>query len=245
MQISSFAATRAALLVGLVAFTAAPSRAVEITLDVLVGGVSVGSLDATQLGCTDTGPITATCSAANITLGDLLIESLNFNLDTDPIVNAVIAVQNLAFVTQQFTLIVTLPVAPVGPSSLTGGSLAGGVTDYNGDGATLSTVSGSAFYTALIDGVLHQALFPHSVVLPQPNAYEGADLVPASFGNPIPSQPGPAVAKSIGIKYDFNLTAQDGASFTSVFVVEPIPEPSTALLLGVGLAALARASRRR
>jgi len=245
MQIGSSAATRVALLIGLVVFTAAPSRAVEITLDVLVNGLSVGSLNAAQLGCTDTGPITATCSAQNITLGDLLITSVNLNLDTDPIVNAVIAVQNLAFVTQQFTLTVTLPVAPVGPSSLTGGSVAGGVTDNDGNGATLSTVAGSAFYTALIDGVLHQALFPHSTVLTQPNAFESADLVPAAFGTPIPSQAGPAVATSIGIRHDFNLTAQDAASFTSVFVVEPIPEPSTVLLLGIGLAALARAARRR
>jgi len=130
--------------------------------------------------------------------------------------------------------------------------VAGGATDNDGvdDGfgnyATLSTLPGSALYTAMIDGGLYVPLFPHSTVLNVLNPYDSADLPTAgAFGTPIPSLAGPAVTTSIGIQYDFNLTAQDSASFTGVFVVQPVPEPSTALLLGLGLIAIAKVGRRR
>jgi hypothetical protein len=246
MQIGWRVAKRLVVLSGIMVVTAAPSRAVDLTLDVFAGGQPAGSLNASQLGCSDTGATTAHCSAQNLTLGDLLITNLSLNLDTDPSVNGVIAVQNIAFATQQFTMTVTLLTAPVGPSTLTGGSVAGGVTDNDGNGATLSTVAGNALYTALIDGVLHQTLFNDPTTLTVVNPFDSADLTPpGSFGNPIPSLPGPAVASSIGIRYNFNLSGQDAASFTGVFVVEPIPEPGTAALFGIGLGGLALLGRRR
>jgi hypothetical protein len=244
MQIGSRVARRLALMGLVVLATAGPARAVQFSLEVLVGGVSAGTVDGAALGCSS-GEIIANCSKQNLAVGNLLIENLSLFLDADPIISGVVAVQNLAGSTQQFTMIFTLITAPIGPSSLTGGSVAGGVTDNNGNGATLSTISKSALYTALIDGATHQTLFPHLTSL-SAGAYDSADLTPpGAFGTPIPSQAGPAVATSIGIKYDFNLTSQDSASFTGVFVVQPIPEPATALLLGLGLAVVAGASRRR
>src|SRR5262245_12818835 len=247
MQIGWHVATRLALLTGIVVSTATPSRAVDITLDVFAGGVSAGSLNAAQLGCVDNADgITAHCAKTNFAVGDLLITSLDLNLDTDPAVNGVVAVENNAAVTQQFTLTFTLLTAPVLPSSLTGGSVAGGVTDNNGNGATLSTIPGSALYTARIDGVGFQTLFPDPTSVSVVNPFESADLVPpGAFGVPIPFLPGPNVATSIGIQYNFALTAGDAASFTGVFDVEPIPEPGTAALFGLGLGGLALLGRRR
>src|SRR5262245_61596789 len=246
MQMGWYVAARLALVVGFFVLTATPARAVDITLDVFAGGHSAGSLNASQLGCSDTAATTAHCSVQNLMVGDLLISSLNLNLDTDPAVNAVIAVQNMAAGTQQFQLTITLLTAPLGPGgTLTGGSVAGGVTDNDGNGATLSTAPGSALYTALIDGVVHQTLFTDPTSLSVVNPFDSADLTPGAFGVPIPSLPGPNVATSIGIRYDFTLTSQDAASFTGVFVVQPIPEPASAALFSLGLGGLALLGRRR
>jgi len=66
-----------------------------------------------------------------------------------------------------------------------------------------------------------------------------------AFGTPIPSAPGPAALASIGINLEFTLTPGDSASFTSIFVVEPIPEPNTFALVALGLVGLAARRGRR
>lgn len=59
-----------------------------------------------------------------------------------------------------------------------------------------------------------------------------------------PTISAPAVASSIGLTHRFNLTSRDTGTFNSTFVVEPIPEPATVLLLGLGFAGLAVVGRR-
>jgi len=208
------------------------------------GSGYVGGGDESALGCVSTGVYTSSCSGGDATFGDLTIDSWSINVDEDPVVTGTTAVTNNSLSTQTFTLIFTLAVAPVGPASLIGGSISGTVTDNTGDGATLSTAAADYIYSARIDGLTVATLYgdPSSVIVGAP--YGSGNLAAISFGAPIPSQAGPPANSDIGIRLKFMLSPGDSASFTSNFVVTPIPEPSVAVLLGLGLGALG-VSRRR
>jgi hypothetical protein len=164
--------------------------------------------------------------------------------DPDPVVSSNLTITNNTAVTQTYISTVTLPIAPaITPSSLIGGSISGSVTDVNGNGATLATAAPDALYTALIDGVSVHTLYdnPSSFVVTPP--FGSASVPSADFGSPIPSLPGPAANSSIAIQLKFTLTPGDSMALTSVFVVNPVPEP---VGLGVfGLAAAGHLGRRR
>lgn len=153
----------------------------------------------------------------------------------DPTINGAFAVTNLLAVPQTFTLNVTVPVPPIGPTSLIGGSVSGSFTDANGGGATFDSSGVTAIYTALIDGASVATLHPAPVALAAGPFLSGT-LAPAAFGVPIPSAPGPALTTDMGIQLKFVLSPGDTAALTSVFVVEPVPEPSTVVLALLGLA---------
>ena len=143
---------------------------------------------------------------------------------------------------QTITLTLSMPTAPIGASTtLTGGSAQGGVTDQNGDGGTVSTSGpGTAFYTSLIDGEDFVSLYLDSTFVSVDSFSSGFLSPDASFGMPLPSFPGPAVASSIGIRFKFDLTNSDQATGSGVFAVASVPEPASGLLLGLALAVLAR-----
>lgn len=161
----------------------------------------------------------------------------DLTVNPDPFVSAGFAVTNNSLVTQTFIITTTLPIFPVTPASLMGGSTQGGVTDANFDGVgTLATdgVTGAPMYEGLIDGVGVLSLLPHASSVTVPFA-GGSNSTSASAGLPGPTIPGPAALVTIGIRHTFTLTPGDRASFTSFFVVEPIPLPTGA---GMGMAAL-------
>ncbi len=226
---------------------ASPASAVVFDLDIFQGGNYQGTAGAAMLGCVDDvgGLPTAQCTGSGAQIGDLGLDMWDFFVDTDPVVSGVIGLTNLSGTTQQFTLLFTLPIAPPIPgATVIGGSIQGGATDNNGDGVTLAAPTGSSFYTALIDGASVQTLYD------DPTSYSAGGFlsvnVPSlAYGTPIPSQAGPPALTSIAIRLDFTLTAGDSASFTSNFVVLPLPEPATGGLLALGFVGLAIARKAR
>jgi len=105
------------------------------------------------------------------------------------------------------------------------GSVAGSLLDANNaNGATISTLGGSAWYEALVDGSVVSSLFPDPDSISIPN---GVANIPAmSFSD----NSGPAALNTIGIRNSFNLTAGDTAQMVSFF--EIVPTPGTAAILG-------------
>jgi len=255
MQIVPAAAARFALLTGVIGLIAAPSQAIpSISLAVYENGAFQGSLNEVGLNCADQGGGITHCEIASATYGDLFIgdqnnpsnPGLGITFTEDPELDTAFGVKNTSGATQQFTLIFTVSVAAIPGASLTGGSTAFDFGDNTGDGVTLAAPPGSALYTAQIDGVDYQQLFPFPASGSNPNPFDGGTMGTADFGTPIPSQAGPAVVSSIGIKYDFTLTGGDDASSSSgKFTVKPVPEPTPGLLIGLGLVALGVSKRRR
>ena len=167
---------------------------------------------------------------------------INGTMKEDPFVIANLVVTNNSAFVETFTLTVNLPINPTLPNGVVmGGSVTGTLTSLTNDGATLAAPDQGSIFTALIDGnpvaTLLDSPFSQSV-----GAFQSGVIGPASFGDPIPSMPGPPVLDSIGITLSFTLTPGDSASFTSIFVVE-VPGPGA--LAVFGFAGLFARRRRR
>jgi PEP-CTERM motif len=171
--------------------------------------------------------------------------------DVDPQVTNNFTVVNTTLVSQVFTVTVTSPIAPVLPTSLMRGSI--GITltdegplDVNGDTdgvATLNSFGGVDVYRAFLDGVPVQSLLDDPYLL-SCTPFNCSTTDSDSFGIPV-RIPGPGALLSMGITVQFELSPGDSASVTSVFNIIPVPEPSTAVIFGLGLVGLAIAGRRR
>jgi hypothetical protein len=250
MRLQGIRVLSASALASLFGIAVAPAQAVEFNLQVFADGVDIsnGGVDQTRLGCVDNADgVSAHCEVSDLVYGGeyplVNIDTLSLDLDSDPVVTGTTAVTNLFNVTQQITLLFTLPIAPaITPGTLTSGSYRGTVTDNDGNGATVGTVPGSSLYAALIDGVIHQTLYNHSSST-SAGSFLSATISNLSFGLPGQTQLAPQALASIGIRLDFTLTSLDSASFTSNHVVLPIPEPATVGFLGLGLALMARKRR--
>jgi hypothetical protein len=164
----------------------------------------------------------------------------------DPFISASVDVINNTASVQNYTLIFTLPISAITGGTRFGGSTQGGLSDANFDGiGTLSTVgAGSSLFSGQIDGVDVLSLFGNPKVISVP-FMGGSASDSTSAGLPGTTISGPLNAlTTIGIKQTFSLTPGDRATFTSFFVVEPVPEPAALSLLAIGgLMVLARRRR--
>jgi hypothetical protein len=163
------------------------------------------------------------------------IEILDLHFHPNPYVLNNILVTNTSTTVQAYTLGVMLPTTFGTPNQILG-SITTQVIDGNGNGATIAAPAGGAIYEAIIDGFVVTTMqdSPFSVVAAPANVNNALD----DFG---PSANALGVNSFIAIKLSFTLSPGDTAAILSRFDV--IPEPSSALLLGVASMLLIRRRR--
>jgi hypothetical protein len=141
-------------------------------------------------------------------------------------------ITNTSNTTQIYTLTSAIAVDAMPAGCLLGASIGGSVTDANFDGSASLT---SAFGNPLFWGGLDFAA---------PFAGGTASVGPESIGLPGPSAPGAAFGagyQSIALR--FALSAGDRASFSGVFVLQPVPAPAALAMFAI--AGLGTNRRRR
>ena len=236
-----------AVLIGSAQALAAPA----ITIDISSPAAGYASYNLTQEGVANPdGTFGLSGFVDGATYGT------NFNCDwsivvnPDPQITSTFTLTNISAVTQTFIMNVTLPIGLLGPTTVQGGYFGDAVngttyTDTSGNSdVTLATVGANPFYSALVNGILSQGLGSFTL-----NANGGpgvmGDTSQLSWGTPIPSAPFGPASTNIRIRWQFSLTAGDSVSTKGFFQVEPVPEPTTVVLMGLGLAAIAGLRLRR
>ena len=162
----------------------------------------------------------------------------NLALDPDPGISGVIGLTNNSAMMQAMTFNVNMATIGYYPAgSFMTGSSAITVTDANFNStATMSTQTGVAIYTGVLDGT---QVIPTGELFPDAYSLTATGLGAANSANSSFTSTTPiALASSMGINHLFNLTPGDNATVNSTFYV--IPEPMTISLLGLGGLALLR-----
>jgi hypothetical protein len=158
----------------------------------------------------------------------------------DPYVLGGLSVTNNAAFNQSFMFTFD---APVSPAIATATNYSGGISgSYTVDGTagSVSTTGMMPLYQARIDGADILSLYDAPQAWGSAAGESGAILAEEI---PYLSATGPSVSSDLQIVIRFTLTPGETATLNSNFVVEPIPEPATMTLLGLGAVLLRRRKR--
>jgi len=164
------------------------------------------------------------------TSGTLL--SWTYLIDPDPFVTGTFTLTNETATARDYVVDFSLSIAPPLKASLLAGQAAGSLTDANGSGSALLTSLGGGFiFSALADETVVQGLMANASQ--QVSFANGtSSFSGGSFGFPTPIA-GPAIDLTIGIRFAFSLSAGDSVSFSSVFVANPVPGPTSLLVAAI------------
>ena len=150
-------------------------------------------------------------------------------------------VMNTSSTTQAYSIFFDDLIPLSGQNSFVGGSVGGMVIDLNGNGATLSSLTGKhSIYTGFVDATGYDPLTANIVgsLLTgesiEAGSFLAASFTPESFGNvpTIPGQTGPGIKSNVGFGLEFTLSAGDTAGFTASFAAR-VPSPGAVGLLGI------------
>ncbi len=247
----------AALLASLVAsgFLANTAAAIPELLEIQVGiddGSGMAMISGIDLEAASTST-TIDESTGTITFVDGEISGTNWTLqwselavNADPFVNFVGGFTNLLPVATDFTLSTVTPIAPVLPSSVYGGQTIVTFQDANfsGDGFLSNNLAGDPGFSGTIDGASVLEMLDEFAISAPCFPCEASEQQGLAADGITPTLPGPSVNFSIGITHRLRLSSGDTATFNSRFIVEPVPEPGVALLLGTAFVVFGRASRK-
>jgi hypothetical protein len=174
---------------------------------------------------------------------DWTINTWSSVYDVDPFVTNNITLTNNSAAPQTFIISAAIPIPAFAYDKAVFSSVGLTATDSNGNGSL--SVSSLSLFEGQVNGVGALALLdPVSLTQANCSPFPNTNGCTATTSDGIVLQALPAgVANLIGIKLEFTLSPGDSIGITSRF--EIIPEPTTLLLVGTGVAGLALARRRR